>query len=187
MASLVPHLWNILAKGGMLVAKLRLSSIVENMTIVYCRIRALLYRRHWYVAEGFGMLGCDRSKGRSVIKASLVVAIMNMCGEISCVLWGTPVLRSCLREFYLDAAALAADLLGSFLSLEGSFFLLASCLSSPSDMPLSVSQKLGLLCLVVGAFSLGIRITSGLGFRMTRGLVFPRVSISPSESSSLLS
>ena len=38
-------------------------------------------------------------KGRSVIKASLVVAIMNMCGEISCVLWGMPVLRSCLREF----------------------------------------------------------------------------------------
>ena len=62
MASLVPHLWHILAKGGMLVAKLRLSSIVENMAIVYCRIRALLYRRHWYVAEGFGMLGCDRSE-----------------------------------------------------------------------------------------------------------------------------
>ena len=46
----------------MLVAKLRLRNIVENMTIVYCRIRALLYRRHWYVAEGFGMLGCDRSE-----------------------------------------------------------------------------------------------------------------------------
>ena len=46
----------------MLIAKLRLSDIVGNMTIVYSRIRALLYRRHWYVAEGFGMLGCDRSK-----------------------------------------------------------------------------------------------------------------------------